>query len=76
MNLYTYIIHYVVYMSCYQLCYVDPGIASLEEMEQLKDINNDSILVRFQVPGEYENQPCLSLFIYVNNKDVLGNLDH
>ncbi|XP_066324632.1 uncharacterized protein [Miscanthus floridulus] len=31
----------------YQLCYVDPGIASLEEMEQLKDINNDSILVRF-----------------------------
>ena len=47
MNLYTYIIHYLVYMSCYQLCYVDPGIASLEEMEQLKDINNDSILVRF-----------------------------
>ncbi|XP_066324716.1 uncharacterized protein [Miscanthus floridulus] len=29
----------------YQLCYVDPGIASSEEMEQLKTI--DSILVRF-----------------------------
>ncbi|XP_006648212.2 zinc finger-containing ubiquitin peptidase 1 isoform X1 [Oryza brachyantha] len=29
----------------YQLCYVDPGIASSEEMEQLKII--DSILVRF-----------------------------
>lgn len=29
----------------YQLCYVDPGIASLEEMEQLKTI--DSILIRF-----------------------------
>lgn len=29
----------------YQLCYVDPGIASLEEMSQLKTI--DSILIRF-----------------------------
>ncbi|KAL6629693.1 hypothetical protein ACP70R_029458 [Stipagrostis hirtigluma subsp. patula] len=29
----------------YQLCYVDPGIADSEEMEQLKNI--DSILVRF-----------------------------
>ncbi|AQK67698.1 zinc finger-containing ubiquitin peptidase 1 isoform X1 [Zea mays] len=29
----------------YQLCYVDPGIASSEEMEQLKTI--DSMLVRF-----------------------------
>jgi zinc finger-containing ubiquitin peptidase 1 len=45
MNLYIYTIHYLVYMSCYQLCYVDPGIASSEEMEQLKTI--DSMLVRF-----------------------------
>lgn len=32
-------------VSCFQLCYVDPGIASSEEMEQLKII--DSILIRF-----------------------------
>jgi hypothetical protein len=45
MNLYIYIIHYLVYMSCHQLCYVDPGIANSEEMEQLKIIAG--ILVRF-----------------------------
>jgi zinc finger-containing ubiquitin peptidase 1 len=32
-------------MSCYQVCYVDSGIANSEEMEQLETI--DSILVRF-----------------------------
>ncbi|TVU05387.1 hypothetical protein EJB05_48547, partial [Eragrostis curvula] len=42
--LYTFIIN-LVCMSCYQLCYVDSGLANLEEMEQLKTI--DSILVRF-----------------------------